>query len=71
MMPYEFLKGGVAFIFSTCIQVEKLTPHFPPPTLICSEPVEPSNRRRPLCDLRDLSAALKLSACAYFRAQRV
>jgi hypothetical protein len=29
MRPYEFLKGGVAFIFSTCIQVEKLTPHFP------------------------------------------
>jgi hypothetical protein len=30
---YEFFQGGVAFIFSTCIQVEKLTPHFPHPAL--------------------------------------
>jgi hypothetical protein len=31
MVPHEFLKGVVAFIFSTCIQAEKLTPHFPFP----------------------------------------
>jgi glycosyltransferase involved in cell wall biosynthesis len=38
---YEFLKGVVAFILYTCIQVNKINATFP----------------SPLCDLRDLSAA--------------
>jgi hypothetical protein len=38
---YEFLKGVVAFILCTCIQVNKINATFP----------------SPLCDLCDLSAA--------------